>query len=122
MSDARWGDPHEHGERDRDDERPRVYGERDRADHDAQQLAASVSSRRRSVPPSQPESVSQSLNQRWRERPSCPASPVTPGRRAATAPLFNYLAPSESADERVREPRRNRTFDPQIERPSRRAK
>ena len=47
----------------------------------SQQLAASASSRRRSVPPSLPESVSQSLNQRWRERPRCPAPPVTPGRR-----------------------------------------
>ena len=47
----------------------------------SQQLAASTSSRRRSVPPSLPEPVSQSLNQRWRERPRCPAPPVTPGRR-----------------------------------------
>lgn len=39
------------------------------------------SSRRRSVPPSLSEEVSQSLNQRWRERPRCPAPPVTPGRR-----------------------------------------
>ena len=34
MSDARWGDPREYGERDRDDGRPRVYDERDRDDHD----------------------------------------------------------------------------------------
>jgi hypothetical protein len=34
MSDARWGDPREFGERDRGDERPRVYDERDRDDHD----------------------------------------------------------------------------------------
>ncbi len=34
MSDARWGDPREYGERDRGDERPRVYDERDRDDHD----------------------------------------------------------------------------------------
>ena len=34
MSDARWGDPREYGERDRDDERPRVYDERDRDDCD----------------------------------------------------------------------------------------
>ena len=34
MSDARWGDPREHSERHRDDERPRVYDERDRDDHD----------------------------------------------------------------------------------------
>jgi len=34
MSDARWGDPREYGERHRGDERPRVYDERDRDDHD----------------------------------------------------------------------------------------
>ena len=34
MSDARWGDPREYGERDRGDERPHVYDERDRDDHD----------------------------------------------------------------------------------------
>jgi hypothetical protein len=34
MSDARWSDPREYGERDRDDERPRVYDDRDRDDHD----------------------------------------------------------------------------------------
>jgi hypothetical protein len=34
MSEARWDDPREYGERDRDDERPRVYDERDRDDHD----------------------------------------------------------------------------------------
>ena len=42
-----------------------------------QQLAASTTSRRRSVPPSPPEPVSQSLNQRWRERPRCPAPTAT---------------------------------------------
>ena len=34
MSDARWGDPREYGERDRRDERPRVYDRRDRDEHD----------------------------------------------------------------------------------------
>lgn len=34
MPDARWGDPREYGERDRDDGRRRVYEERDRDDHD----------------------------------------------------------------------------------------
>ena len=34
MSDVRWGDPREDGERDRDDGRPRVYDARDRDDHD----------------------------------------------------------------------------------------
>jgi hypothetical protein len=33
------------------------------------------------VPPSSSVLVSQSVNQRWRERPRCPARPVTPGRR-----------------------------------------
>ncbi len=33
MSDARWGDPRESGERDRDDGQPRVYEERDRDEH-----------------------------------------------------------------------------------------
>ena len=44
----------------------------------SQQLAASTASRRRSVPPSPSEPLSQLLNQRWRERPRCPASPLTP--------------------------------------------
>jgi hypothetical protein len=34
MSDARWGDPREYGERARDDERPRVYEGRDGDDRD----------------------------------------------------------------------------------------
>jgi hypothetical protein len=34
MSDARWGDPREYGERERGDERPRVYDDRDRDDCD----------------------------------------------------------------------------------------
>ncbi len=34
MSDARWGDPREYGERGRGDERPRVYDDRDRGDND----------------------------------------------------------------------------------------
>jgi hypothetical protein len=34
MSDARWNDPREYGERDRVDERPRVYDDRHRDDHD----------------------------------------------------------------------------------------
>ena len=33
------------------------------------------------MPPSSSVSVSQSVNQRWRERPRCPARRVTPGRR-----------------------------------------
>lgn len=47
----------------------------------SQQLAASASARRRFVPPSIPEPVSQSLNQRWRERPRRLALPVAPERR-----------------------------------------
>ena len=35
MSDARWSDPREYGERDRGDELPRVYDSRDRDEHDA---------------------------------------------------------------------------------------
>ena len=35
MSDARWNDPREYGEYDRDDERPRVYDDRDRDDQDS---------------------------------------------------------------------------------------
>lgn len=46
-----------------------------------EQLGASASVRRRFVPPSLPEPVSQSQNQRWRERPRCPALPVAPERR-----------------------------------------
>jgi hypothetical protein len=34
MPDARWNDPRDYGEHDRDDERPRVYEDRDRDDHD----------------------------------------------------------------------------------------
>jgi hypothetical protein len=34
MPDARWNDPREHDDRDRRDDRPRVYGERDRDDLD----------------------------------------------------------------------------------------
>ena len=41
-------------------------------------LPRARSSRRRSVPPSPPQPVSQSVNQRWRERPRCPALRVAP--------------------------------------------
>ena len=34
MSDARWDDPREYGDRNRDDERARVYNVRDRDGHD----------------------------------------------------------------------------------------
>ena len=47
----------------------------------SQSFATSASLRRRYVPPSLPEPVSQSLNQRWRERPRCPALRVPPGHR-----------------------------------------
>lgn len=46
-----------------------------------QRLAADEQPRRRSVPPSSSVLVSQSVNQRWRERPRCPVLRVTPGRR-----------------------------------------
>ncbi len=44
----------------------------------SQQFAASTTWRRRSVPPSLPEPLSQSLHQRWRERPRCSALRVAP--------------------------------------------
>jgi hypothetical protein len=47
----------------------------------SQHLAARPRPRRRFVPPSPSVPVSQSVNQRWRERPRCPAVRVTPGRR-----------------------------------------
>jgi hypothetical protein len=47
----------------------------------SQRLASGARPRRRFVPPSPSVSVSQSVNQRWRERPRCPALRVTPGRR-----------------------------------------
>jgi hypothetical protein len=34
MPDARWNDPHDNGEWNRDDDRPRVYDQRDRDDPD----------------------------------------------------------------------------------------
>lgn len=46
-----------------------------------QHLRASVRVRRRSVPPSLQLQVSQSLHERWRERPPCRARRVTPARR-----------------------------------------
>jgi len=47
----------------------------------SQSFATSASPRRRFVPPSLPGPVPQSLNQRWRERPRCPALRVPPGHR-----------------------------------------
>jgi len=44
----------------------------------AQQLSATIPSRRRSMPPSLRASVSQSLDQRWRERPHLRALHLTP--------------------------------------------
>jgi len=46
-----------------------------------QPLRASVRVRRRSVPPSVPVPVLESLHERWRERPRCPGRRVTPARR-----------------------------------------
>ncbi len=48
---------------------------------ESQHLAAKARSRRRPLPPSLSVSVSQSVNQRWRERPRRPVLRVTPGRR-----------------------------------------
>jgi hypothetical protein len=50
-----------------------------------QQLGAPASVRRRFVPPSLPEPVSQSQNQRWRERPRCP-----PGRWPQSAATGSF--------------------------------
>jgi hypothetical protein len=61
----------------------------------SQHLATSTTSRRRSVPPSPPESLSQLQNQRWRERPRCPASPVTPGRRDGVVHATTWLSVSD---------------------------
>jgi hypothetical protein len=47
----------------------------------SQRLAADTRSRRRSLPPSLSVLLSQSVNQRWRERPRCPAPRVTRGYR-----------------------------------------
>jgi hypothetical protein len=47
----------------------------------AAQFAAHSRARRRSVPPRSRAPVPRSLHQRWRERPHCPASRVTPSRR-----------------------------------------
>jgi hypothetical protein len=46
-----------------------------------QPLRASVRVRRRSLPPSVPVPVLESLHERWRERPRCPGRRVTPARR-----------------------------------------
>lgn len=48
---------------------------------DAAQVAAHATPRRRSVPTRRSTPVQQSLHQRWRERPRCAASPLTPGCR-----------------------------------------
>ena len=47
----------------------------------SQRLASGARSRRRFVPLSPSVAVSQSVNQRWRERPRCPARRLTPGHR-----------------------------------------
>ena len=47
----------------------------------SQRLASGARPRRRLVPPSSSVQVSQRVNQRWRERPRCPALRVTPGCR-----------------------------------------
>jgi len=60
-------------------------------------------SRRRSVPPSLPEPKPLSLNQRWRERPRCPASRVTPGRRGGVVHAIVGRAVSRVSAQRVRQ-------------------
>jgi hypothetical protein len=77
------------------------------ANHDqaplSQQLAASTPSRRRPVPPSRSAPMSQSVNQRWRERPRCPASRVTPGRRDGVVHAIVGRAACHVSAQRVRQ-------------------
>lgn len=60
-------------------------------------------SRRRPVPPSRSAPMSQSLNQRWRERPRCPASRVTPGRRDGVVHAIVGRAVCRVSAQRVRQ-------------------
>ena len=54
------------------------------------------------MPPLLSEEVSQSLNQRWRERPRCPAPPVTPGRRDGVVHAIVGRAACHVSAQRVR--------------------
>ena len=73
-------------------------------------LAASTASRRRSVPPSLSVPVSQSLNQRWRERPRCPAlaSGPRPSRRGRSRHRWSCRMSLSARTGRARRTRRPR--------------
>lgn len=77
------------------------------------QLRAHASVRRRCVPPSQPGPVSQSQNQRWRERPRCAALPVAPERRDGVvhASVGGVLCRCHACAARARGTRRPRAPD-----------
>ena len=76
-----------------------------------QQLAASTPSRRRSLPPLPPVPLSESLHQRWRERPRCPALSVTRGRRTGSfAPSLVVPGVTLCAAQFVRTKRAGRVF------------
>ena len=79
MADARWSDPREYDDRDRGDVRPRVYGGRDRDDHDPR------------------DSFIHDLDLPRGE--GIAYDGIRFNRTAVTAPLFNYLAPGQSAEE-----------------------
>ena len=96
MSEARWGDPREYDVRDCGDELPCVYDPRDRDEHDPRDglmrdldlpRRASLDYKQRLQQLFFPEGIAYGGNRF--------------NRTAATAPLFSYLASSESADERV---------------------
>ena len=55
------------------------------------------------MPPSSPGPVSQSLSQRWRERPRCPASRVTPGPRGGVVHAIVGRAVCHVSAQRVRQ-------------------
>jgi hypothetical protein len=79
-----------------------------------QQLGARAPVRRRFVPPSLPEPVSQSQNQRWRGRPRCPALRVAPERRdgvvhASVGRVACRCHPCSTGAGRTRRPR---AYDP----------
>jgi hypothetical protein len=78
MPDVPWNDPREHDDRDRD-YGPRVYGEPDRDDHDPR------------------DSVMHDLD--LPRGQGIAYDGIRFNRPAATAPLFNYLAPDQSAEE-----------------------
>jgi hypothetical protein len=117
MSDARWDDPREYDPRDRVDEWPRVYDPRDRDDHDPRDALVRdldlprgderelVVDRNRVYELAGEESRTLAAVGAFRVVPEHDLDLPRDGNRfnrtAATAPLFTYLAPSESADEKM---------------------